>query len=160
MTPIEQQARDSLYKLVQYVFDHREGLIQGVPYETLAAWIARVNRHGIGHGRGMGAVLSRMGRMLQEIDDEWGEEMPQLSSLVVRKSGPNQGLPDEGIQEFWPDYPKMSYAEKMNRVRIEHDRVVNFGSRWNDVLEQLGLPRVEAQSRQKPIPRVFASGGE
>lgn len=44
-----QQPRDSLMKLVEYVFDHRDGLIDGVTYQMLATWIGRLNKHGVGH---------------------------------------------------------------------------------------------------------------
>jgi hypothetical protein len=155
-----QQPRDSLLKLVEYVFSHRDGLIDGVTYRMLATWIGRLNKHGVGQAHGMGDVLGRMGHLLQGIEAEWGERIPHIQSLVVQKTGSFKGLPDEGIREFWPDYPNMSYIERMNRVRIEHERIVNFGSRWNDVLAQLDLPVVTASKIPVEIPRAFGSGGE
>lgn len=160
MSRIEQQARDSLSKLIQYVFDHRDGLIQGVTYETLAAWIGRVNKHEIGHAHGMGAVLGKMGHILQGLDGEWGEGIPHLQSLVVKKSGPDRGLPAEGIREFWENYPMLSREAKRNRVRIEHQRIVDFGSRWNEVLVKLGLPKIVASSPLQTSTIPFGSGGE
>lgn len=149
-----QEARKSLVALIEYVFENRQGFIRGISYEALAARIGRVNKHGIGHGRGMGRVLSEMGRMLFKAATEWKEEIPQLSSLVVSKSGPNAGLPDIGICEFWPEYLKMSPAEKFSRVQVEYERILNFGSRWNDILTQLELPvpprlKLEASSVSK-----------
>jgi hypothetical protein len=160
MNKTEQQPRESLLKLVQYVFSHRGGLIQAVTYERLAAWIGRVTKHGVGHAHGMGSVLGRMGHLLQGIEGGWGEPIPHLQSLVVQKTGRFKGLPDEGIREFWPDYPDMTYAEKMNRIRIEHERIVSFGSRWNDVLAQVGLPPVTTRDAITAVRPVFGSGGE
>jgi hypothetical protein len=160
MTSAEQQPRDSLVKLVEYDFNHRDGLIIGVTYQQMATWIGRIDKNGVGHAHGMGGVLGRMGHLLQGLEGEWGEPIPHIQSLVVQKSGSFKGLPDEGIREFWPDYPEMSYAEKLNRVRIEHERIVSFGSRWNDVLSQLHLPTlVSSQFKETQAP-VFGSGGE
>ena len=103
---VDQQPRDSLLRLVEYVFNHRDGLIEGITYQTLATSIGRLNKHGLGHAHGMGGVLGRMGHLLQGVEDEWGEPIPHLQSLVVQKTGEFRGLPDEGIREFWPDYPK------------------------------------------------------
>lgn len=153
-----QQPRDSLLKLVEYVFSHRDSLIDGVTYQMLASWIGRLDKHGVGQAHGMGGVLGRMGHLLQGLEGEWGEPIPHIQSLVVQKTGSFKGLPDEGIREFWPDYPNMSYAEKLNHVRIEHDRIVSFGSRWNDVLTQLGIPQVTTDNIVKAIPRAFGSG--
>ncbi len=51
-------------------------------------------------------------------------------------------MPDDGIKEFWPDYPKMSKAEKHNSMETEHQKIVVFGSRWNQVLKALHLPKI------------------
>ncbi len=152
------QPRRSLLKLVEYVFEHRDGLIEGITYQTLATWIERTNKHGVGHAHGMGDVLGKMGHLLQGIEDEWGEPVPHIQSLVVQKTGSDKGLPDEGIREFWPDYPKMSRAEKRNRVSVEHKRIVDFGSRWNDVLDKLGLPEVTEEQLPRRFP--YGRGGE
>lgn len=160
MSSTGQQPRDSLVRLVQYVFDHRDGLIQGVTYERLAAWIGRMNKHGIGHAHGMGDVLGKMGHLLQGIEGEWGEPIPHIQSLVVQKTGANRDLPDEGIREFWPDYPRMSRTEKRSRVNIEHQRIVDFGSRWNDVLAKLGLPQLIATNTPTEVVTPFGGGGE
>lgn len=158
-TPL-QQAKDSLVKLVEHVFAHRDGLIAGITYEELAARIGRVNKHGTGHAHGMGGVLGKMGHLLKGLAGEWGEEPPHIQSLVVQKSGKGKNLPDDGIKAFWPDYPKMSRVEKENRTRIEHQRVVDFGSRWNDVLTKLSLPNVTTQSAARTAAKSFGAGGE
>lgn len=156
----QQQARDSLVKLVEHVFVHRDGLIPGITYEDLAARISRTNKHGLGHGHGMGRVLAKMGHLLQGLEGEWGEPIPQIQSLVVQKTGKGKNLPDDGIREFWADYPQMSRAEKETRTKIEHLKVVNFGSRWNDVLAKLNLPTVQVQNDAHFLNQFTGSGGE
>jgi len=154
------QPHASLIKLVEHVFRHRDGLIKGVTYETLAAWIGRTNKYGVGHAHGMGDVLGKMGHLLQDIEGEWGEPIPHLQSLVVRKSGPYKDLPDQGIREFWREYPKLSRAEKVNKVRAEYERIVGFGSRWNDVLAKLNLPKVLSPKTPRGMSRPFGGYGE
>lgn len=160
MTTNENPERASLLKLVEHVFDHRDGLIHPLYYSQLAERIGRLNKHGHGHGHGMGNVLGRMGHLLKTIEDEWGEGIPHIQSLVVSRTGKLKDLPDKGIKEFWPEYPAMTHVEKANRTQIEHQRIVAFGSRWNDVLKRLGLPEITA-SRQSSAPKEFlGKGGE
>lgn len=92
-----------------------------------------------GHARGMGKVLSHMGRLLLSLKDN---SIPQISSLVVLGWGPNKGLPDEGIAEFWPNYPSLTKSEKLNMIRREYTRIKLFGDRWNKVLLDLGIEAV------------------
>jgi len=132
--------------LVRHVFAHQNGLIEGLTYEDLALRIGRTNRRGTGHGHGMGQVLGVMGHLLEGLEGEWGELIPHIQSLVICKTGPLRNLPDKGIKEFWADYPDMSRTEKENRTKIEHQRVVAFGSRWNDILVKLDLPRVNGDT--------------
>ncbi len=160
MSANENQAQASLSKLIEHVFNHREGLIKPLYYSELAERIGRLNKHGDGHGHGMGDVLGKMGHLLKNIEGEWGEGIPHIQSLVVNKNGSLKNLPDDGIKEFWPDYPAMTYVEKANRTRIEHQRIVAFGSRWNDVLKRLGLPEIKASSQTTATKGFFGKGGE
>jgi len=158
MNTLEEQARDSLSELVKYVLAHQDGMISGMTYQELATRIGRLNKHNKGHAHGMGRVLGTMGHLLQGLEGRWGERIPQIQSLVVNKAGVGKNLPDDGIKEFWPDYPNMSLVEQENCVRLEHQRVVEFGSRWNYVLARLGLPEVDASSMLSARP--FGRGGE
>ncbi len=155
----DEQARDSLAALIKYVFEHRDGLISGLTYEALAERIGRKNKHDVPFARGMGQVLGRMGHMLQGLEGEWGERIPHLQSLVVLKSGPDRGLPDVGIKEFWSGYEQMSRFEKENKLHAEYQRILGFGSRWNDVLALVGLPPVDAPSQTKDHA-IGGAGGE
>lgn len=83
MTANDEHARASLSILVEHVFSHRDGLIEPLFYSQLAERIGRLNKHGQGHGHGMGNVLGRMGRLLNDVEGEWGEGIPHIQSLVV-----------------------------------------------------------------------------
>lgn len=156
----DQQALDSLTHLVKHVFKHRDGLISSITYSELAVRIGRLNYHGDAHAHGMGNVLGKMGHLLQGLEGKWGESIPHIQSLVVQKTGPNKGLPDDGIKEFWPDYPKMSRNERDSRTRIEYQRIINFGSRWNDVLWSLDLDEIQDKNTLNRTERPTGSGGE
>ena len=156
----DEHAHASLSQLVRHVFNHRDGLIEPLYYSQLAERIGRLNREGGGHGHGMGNVLGKMGHLLKNIEGEWGEGIPHIQSLVVNLTGKLKNLPDKGIKEFWPDYPEMSKVEKTNRTRIEHQRIVAFGSRWNEVLRRLGLPDITAGETATPSNGFFGKGGE
>jgi hypothetical protein len=138
----EDYPRDCLVNLVEHVFEHRNGLIEGLTYKELAERIGRLNRHDMAHPRGMGVVLGKMGHLLKGLEGTWGEPIPHIQSLVVLKTGFGKGLPDDGIKEFWPDYPEMSRAEKENKTQVEYKKIVDFGSRWNNVLREFGLAEV------------------
>ena len=146
MNEIENHARRSLSALVQHLFDHSQDVLNGLTYGDLAYQIGRLNKHGQGHGHGMGKVLGRMGRLLKELEGEWGERIPHMQSLVINKTGANKHLPDDGIKEFWPKYPSFSHQEKVNKVLHEYEAIKSFGSQWNGVLKKLGLQEIGANS--------------
>lgn len=161
MSDNPKQAKDSLHELVKHVFSHSLENLEGISYQELATRIGRLNKHGDGHGHGMGKVLGIMGHLLQDLEGEWGEPIPHIQSLVVNKVGSLKGLPDEGIKEFWPDYPMFSREEKQNKVRAEYVRIVEFGSRWNRVLSDLDLPAVRNSTDNEPTStRRYGRGGE
>ena len=105
MNITDQWAKDSLKHLVAHVLAHQDGLIEAVTYQELARRIDKLDKHGEVYARGMGTVLGRMGHLLKGLEGQWGEPIPHIQSLVVNKTGMQKGLPDDGIREFWPDYP-------------------------------------------------------
>jgi hypothetical protein len=46
MTANDEQARASLSKLIEHVFNHRDGLIEPLDYSELAQRSGRLNKHG------------------------------------------------------------------------------------------------------------------
>jgi hypothetical protein len=150
-----------LRSLVEYVFQHRDGLIRPLTYQELAMRIGRLNRHGKPHAHGIGHQLGVMGRALRALDTTWGEPVPHIESLVVNKTGKLRGLPDLGIKEFWPEYPHLSNAEKRAKTRAEYEHILVFGSRWNEVLERFGLDSVQAPvEADRPKKRRYGGNGE
>lgn len=126
-------------------------------YEELAFKIGRLNKHGVGHAHGMGDVLSKVGYLLKGIEVGWGEPIPHIQCLVVQKTGPGTGLPDDGIKEFWLEYPKLSHLEKEVKCQAEKLRVAEYGSRWNNVLRFLRISEVRPEPK---LGRVFGASGE
>ena len=153
----EVAARGSLRELVMHVLAHQHESLPGITYEDLAFRIGRLNKHGVGHGHGMGNVLAIMGHLLKGLEVGWGESIPHIQCMVVQKTGPNKGLPDDGIKEFWPDYPKLSLLEKVHKAQAERERVSQFGSRWNAVLRQMDLSEV-TPGRRPPVSGLRGGG--
>lgn len=155
------ESMNTLRALVQHIFNHPDGLIRPLTYAELAAQIGRLNRHGEPHAHGMGQTLGEMGHALRGLETKWGEEIPHIQSLVVNKTGRLKGLPDIGIKEFWPEYPSLSRLEKSLKARAEQERVLQYGSRWNDVLRQVGAEPVSpSELISLGQRRHFTGGGE
>ena len=155
------EPRASLRALVAHV-SSSESPLQGITYGQLAESIGRLNKHGKGHGHGMGSVLGKMGHLLESIEDEWGDSIPHIQSLVVNKTGTLKGLPDEGIKEFWNNYPNLTKLEKAHKSQAEYIKIRNFGSRWNKVLELLEIPQIDVSLSKTPEieSNHFGKGGE
>jgi hypothetical protein len=157
----DEQARDSLVALVRHVYRQRDGVLETLTYEDLAELIHRLNRHGQPAARGMGKhVLGRMGEWLQGLSDQWGEPIPYIQTIVVLKSGSTRGLPDVGIEGLWPGYSAMTRSEKEAKLGAEYQRILQFGSRWNDVLTRLGFETVVVDSTPVGGGGVRGQGGE
>jgi hypothetical protein len=133
----DQYARKALLKLVAYVHSHRDGLLDGLTYEALAYQIGRRNKNGKGAGRGMGRILGKLGYMLLNLESVWQRCIPCIQCLVINKTGKNQGLPDDGIQEFWPHYKRSTQEQKQACVSQEHRKILLFGKHWKTVLSAI-----------------------
>ncbi len=150
-----EQHEKCLRWLVQHVLTAK-GLPKPVPYQKLAFEIGRLDHHGRGHAHGLGHILGKMGYALQALEERRHEPIPHIQSLVVKKTGSLKGLPDTGIDLFWPDYQTLSKQEKYNKVRAEYQRIKDYGHRWNDILQQLDLLPVLVSS----TPSYRRGGGE
>lgn len=157
----EKQAQESLRKLVEYVFTHPNGSISGMSYQELARRINRFDKNGKPQAHGMGKVLGNMGNLLKKLERKWDRPIPKIQSLVVKKSGSLEGLPDEGIQEFWRDWSQLSPTEKKNRTQDEYKGIIEFGDQWNNVLESLDLEKVvRDEANPEQTRKKYGSGGE
>ena len=101
-----------------------------------------------------------MGHNLEPIEETFPEGIPRIQALVVEKSGKNQGIPADGIKEFWDGYDRLSQTEKKNKAFAEWQAIAVFGSRWNTVLLQLGLPAVRALGPVGAAQKTKGQGGE
>jgi len=119
----DQYARRAVSELIAHILSQRGGTIEGLNYQNLAFRIGRRNKDGEGVAIGMGRILGRMGHMLQELESGWGRRIPNIQCLVIDKVGPNQGLPGDGIDEFWSDYRRLTRREKEHRVHREHKKI-------------------------------------
>ena len=156
----EEQAKKCLVALVGHVLSHENQIPAGITYQDLALQIGLLNKHGDPHPR-LGAALGFMGHFLESAQPHFREEIPHIQALVVTKNGPNQGLPDDGIREFWDGYDLLGRNEKENKAHAEWRRIGDFGSRWLMVLDHLGLEATEA-ARVFPSrpPTKRGKGGE
>ncbi len=153
-------ARMALSILVAHVFQQQDGVMPPITYRRLAELLGRRNRHGAPWARGLGFVLGRVTELIDGVRSRLTESPPFLTSTVVLSSGPNAGLPDKGMRGVWPGYETMSRDEKRAKLAAEFQRVLAYGSRWNEVLRLAGLPAVEppVSSNGKPVPGGWGGG--
>lgn len=77
--------------------------------------------------------------MIDGVRGRLPEPPPFLTSIVVLSSGPSVGLPDKGVSDVWPGYEAMSRDEKRAKLIAEFQRVLAYGSQWNEVLRLAGV---------------------
>ena len=142
-------ARMALPMLIAHVLDQTDNVLVPLTYLDVATFLGRRNKHGNPWARGLGHVLDHVTTFLNGTSTQTTEAPPFLSSIVVLSSGPNAGLPDDGVRDQWPGYASLSRVDKQARVAAEYQRILQFGSRWNEVLRLLGLPPVVPPSRQQ-----------
>jgi hypothetical protein len=157
--PLDEFAARILRALVQHVFDASGEPLRPITYEGLAVRLNRRTRSGRPQPLGMGDGLTKMGRALAALEIQGQQEIPEIHGIVVNKSGRNRNLPGAGIELLWPDFWKLTRAERETRVRYELARVEEFGTRWNDVLRKLQLPPARATAATSAARR-FGSGSE
>jgi hypothetical protein len=158
MSGLDIRAASILRALVDHVYEHDDVPLVPITYEQLAERLGRLRKDGRPWPRGMDEPLTRMGHLLTRLEGEWHRDIPQIQGIVVSK---NSGVPNKGIEVFWPDYAKLSKAEKLVKLQHELDRIDEFGNLWDEVLKEFGL---EATRRNKVSasakPGRYGSGGE
>jgi len=154
---LEELAERCLVELVRHVLAHQDRPLIGITYKELALRIGFLNKNEQPQPR-IGKALGKMGHNLERIERNFPEGIPHIQALVVVKSGPNRGIPDDGIKEFWDGYYRLGRTEKENKAFTEWQTIADFGSRWNTVLQLLQLPVVALPSIVEGQPR--GRGGE
>lgn len=140
--PSEEYARLALPILVSHVLQQEDGVLVPMTYMDLAEKLGRKNKHGAFWPRGLGHVLGLVTRLIENTAAQYPERPPYLTSIVVSSSGSTAGLPGIGVGGYWPGYEALSREDKQAKVGAEHLRILNFGSRWNEVLRLAGAPPV------------------
>lgn len=89
------------------------------------------------HHRPMRFALGIIGRCLEDLSEEWDEEIPPLQAIVVNRQ---LGVPGRGLEEFLDvEYEGVEQERKEEIARTVWSRVQRYG-RWEDVLQHFGLP--------------------
>lgn len=83
----------------------------------------------------IGKTLGVMGHFFDNMVID-GENIPWIQALVV---GQGSKLPSDGLKEFDPTYPSLSKEKKRNFIYSEYEKIFTFGTRWEQVLEKLGI---------------------
>ncbi len=139
----DEYARKALPIFVAHVLQQQDGVMVPITYRRLAELLGRRNKHGDPWARGLGFVLGRVTALIDDVRARLPEPPPFLTSMVVLSSGPNAGLPDKGVSGVWPGYKTMARDEKRAKLAAEFQRILAYGSRWNEVLRLTGLPVLE-----------------
>ncbi|MES3023683.1 MAG: hypothetical protein V4857_19120 [Pseudomonadota bacterium] len=138
----EDYARRCIPLLIAHVFGQKDHLMETLTYKELAARLGRLNKNGKPWARGLGHVLSKVTSIIEGVDLPWSERAPYLTTIVVAGQGASKGLPGDGVKEKWLGYEQLSTPEKRSKLTKEHEKIIDFGSRWNEVLERLGMSTV------------------
>ena len=126
----ETKARHILLILVQRVIDDQNSQEPEIPipYGELAERVS-------GNRRKLGGPLGCIRAMLDELREQWNEDIPHIQGIVVRK---DTGLPGDNVIFFLDR--DLNPREKKAIFEAELQKVCSYPM-WLDVLEALGLPR-------------------
>ena len=157
----DEYAPIALLLLVRHVFQQTDEMLVPLTYQNLAELLGRRNKHGEPWARGLGQVLGRVTALIDRVSTQLPESPPYLTSIVVLSTGPDAGLPDKGVSGRWPGYQLLPRMDKQAKVGAEYQRILQYGSHWNEVLQLVGLPPVLPVSNDgiQP-PRGGWGGGE
>lgn len=122
---------------------------------------------GIPNPRNLNYPLGSIGATLKELSAEWGEEIPQIQSIVVNQS---TELPGEGIGWFIADtdkFKKLSLKQRKALVDGVLAKIFSY-EYWDSVLAALGLQtalvdekvRKQVKKSASPIRGVGGEGEE
>lgn len=64
--------------------------------------------------------------------------MPNINCLVVRKEGPDTGLPGKGLDEFCSGYSSWPLSKKDAYAQEQYAQMMEYGEdRWREILERI-----------------------
>ena len=146
--PYQQRARTVLPILVRQAWSG-----QPLRYESLAREI------GMPNPRNLNYPLGCIGNRLDDLSEEWGDEIPHIQALVVSKA---TGLPGPGFDGFLGErgYEWENNTERRAIIREYWTKVYEYPY-WEDVIEELELqPVSETAGAEIEAAKGFGGGGE
>ncbi|MGA9378062.1 MAG: hypothetical protein WBV73_04765, partial [Phormidium sp.] len=122
----QQRAREALPILVRQATAN-----QIISYSDLATELRMPN------ARNLNFVLGSIGQTMQQLSEEWNEEIPPINCLVCNKT---TGLPGEGVGMFVSnkDFSKLPRKQQQAIVNAQLHKVFAYPY-WNKVLAHLNL---------------------
>ena len=156
----EAYAKKALPVLVKHVLAQRDGVMKRLTYKELAEQIDRRTYRGEPWARGMGRILNIVTGWIDDIQQNWNDDIPYLTSIVVKSTVDHKpGLPGDGISAKFPDYASLSDDRKEAVVSFEYGRILNFGAQWHEVLRQLGIKLPATTTDDPGLPSNTSGGG-
>lgn len=148
-------AKEAVKALVARIRDF-EGGSKPLTYGALAAKIGYPVPHsGNLFGANIGYTLGQMGHMFDDME-VGGQRVPMLQTMVVSSSNK---LPSDGLKEFVPGYPTLSTDKKRDLANQEYGRIFEFGDRWMEVMNRLGLLPENISLDEQSGPKLFNPWG-
>lgn len=138
----EKFAKKALLFLVEHVRNFKGGN-KSITYSDLAKAINFPGEYiGNAFGKKIGTTLGMMGHLYHNlIAPDWDGNIPMIESLVVHTG---DGLPADGLKEFYPSYPDLSINGKKDFLKSEYEKIFIFGERWEWILEQINIKKKES----------------
>ena len=153
----EHYAKKSVGFLINHIVNFKSGN-KFVTYGDLAKAIDYPKPHtGSNFGSKIGTTLGVMGHLVEEVViDNWIGRVPFLQALVVRQ---DTKLPSTGLREFKTDYPDLDKEKRKDYVKLEYEKVFQFGDRWFQVLKSLGIENNKYPPQKKGKYNPFGNEG-
>lgn len=155
---IEAQARKVLRVLVAHVLQQQD-ILQPITYPEVAARIDRRKRNGEPFSLGLGAILGQVTALIARATSDGLPPAPFLTAVVVKSRGPEAGVPGVGVGGIWAGYEHLTFDEKQSKALAEYDRILAYGSRWNELLQRLGIAPVEPRDGPDRTASIDRKGG-
>jgi hypothetical protein len=157
--PAQEYARMALPMLVAHVLQQTDGVLVPITYLRLAELLGRREKSGEPWARGLGHVLGLVTALIESAYEQSPETVPFLTSIIVLSSGVNVGLPGQGVSGRWHGYTSLCREDKQAKVAAEYKRILEFGSRWNEVLRRVGLAPIALPLNDSGHPESGGWGG-